>query len=101
MKNKKNLLLINVIDDNNEKSVYEIKTNAEYLRQALDDADGITYSGDEGEFGLMITEINGVVADYNIDQSYWAFYVNGEYCNYGVDEQPVLDGDIFSIEYTK
>ena len=28
------------------------------------------------------------------------FYVNDEYCNYGVSEQPVEDGDKFSIVYT-
>ena len=49
----------------------------------------------------MVVEINGVTADYNVDQSYWAFYVNDEYCNYGVDSQPVADGDVFRIEYTK
>ena len=27
-------------------------------------------------------------------------YINGEYCNYGISEQPVADGDVFKIEYT-
>ena len=31
---------------------------------------------------------------------YWSFYVNDEYCNYGIDSQPVHDGDKFRIEYT-
>lgn len=92
---------INVVDDDGNTTTYTVKTDAEFLRQAMDEADGLTYSGDESEYGLMITEVNGVVADYNVDQSYWAFYVNGEYCNYGVDSQPVADKDSFSIEYTK
>ena len=44
--------------------------------------------------------VNGVKADYTADGAYWAFFVNGEYCNYGIEEQPVLDGDVFSIVYT-
>lgn len=49
----------------------------------------------------MVTVVNGVSADYNVDGSYWAFYVNDEYCQFGVDEQPVNDKDTFKIEYTK
>ena len=67
----------------------------------MEEAKGLTFSGDESDYGLMVVEINGVTADYNVDQSYWAFYVNDEYCNYGVDSQPVADGDVFRIEYTK
>lgn len=92
---------INVVDDAGSNTSYAVKTDAEFLRQAMDEADGLTYSGDESEYGLMVTEVNGVVADYNVDQSYWAFYVNDDYCNYGVDTQPVTDGDVFRIEYTK
>ena len=33
--------------------------------------------------------------------AYWGFSVNGQYCNYGIDEQPVEDGDAFVIAYTK
>jgi hypothetical protein len=36
-----------------------------------------------------------------LDGAYWSFNVNGEYCNYGVSEQPVEDGDAFEIVYTK
>lgn len=92
---------IDVVNDAGEKKVYNVKTDAEYLRQAMEETDGLTFSGTEGDYGMMVIEVNGVTADYNVDQSYWAFYVNDEYCNYGVDEQPVADGDVFRIEYTK
>lgn len=92
---------IEVINDLGEKTSYDVKTDAEYLRGAMDDADGLEYSGDEGEYGLMVMVVNGVTADYNVDGAYWAFYVNDEYCQFGVDEQPVNDKDTFKIEYTK
>lgn len=92
---------IDVVNDAGETVTYEINTDAEFLRQAMDEADGLTYFGDETDYGLLVYEVNGVNADYSVDQSYWAFYVNDEYCNYGVDEQPVADGDVFRIEYTK
>lgn len=91
---------IDVVNDVQETVTYEIKTDAEYLRQAMEEAEGLTFSGSESEFGMMVDTVNGLKADYNENGAYWAFYVNGDYCNYGIDSQPVLDGDVFSIEYT-
>ena len=78
---------------------YEVATDAEYLRQAMDEAEGLTYSGTESEFGMMVEVVNGEQAVYAEDNAYWAFYVNGEYGQYGIDSQPVNDGDKFGIVY--
>lgn len=94
-------ITIEVVDNNAASTLYEVNTDAEYLRQAMDEARGLEYSGTEGEYGLMVETVNGVTADWNVDQSYWSFWVNGEYCNYGIDSQPVVDGDAFQIIYTK
>ena len=79
---------------------YELNTDAQYLRQAMEEADGLTFSGAESEYGMMVDTVNGETADYSADSSYWSFYVNGEYCNYGIETQPVEDGDVFGIVYT-
>ena len=79
---------------------YELKTDAQYLRQAMEEADGLVFSGTESEYGMMVEAVNGDLADYDADGAYWSFYVNGEYCNYGIDTQPVEDGDVFGIIYT-
>lgn len=94
-------ITIEVINSAEESEVYEVKTDAEYLQQAMDEAEGLVYSGEEGDFGLMVTEVNGEAAIYEENGAYWAFMVNGEYCNYGIAEQPVEDGDEFQIVYTK
>lgn len=94
-------ITIEVIDDNAASTVYEVHTDAEYLRQAMEEADGLVFSGNESEYGLMVETVNGVTPDWSVDQSYWGFYVNGEYCNYGIDFQPVTDGDAFQIIYSK
>ncbi len=91
---------IDVVNDVQEKTTYEIRTDAEYLRRAMEETEGLTFSGSESEYGMMVDTVNGVKADHNVNGAYWAFYVNGGYCNYGIDSQPVLDGDVFTIEYT-
>lgn len=93
---------IEVVNSKGESTVYEVKTEEQYLRGAMDDAKekGLEFSGDEGEYGLMIHTINGERAVYN-EGAYWYFYVNDGECGYGVDEQPVKNGDAFKIVYTK
>ena len=91
---------IEVIMDDNTSTVYEVDTEGEYLLDAMLEADELAFEGEDGIYGLSISVINGVRADYTLDGAYWAFYVNDEYCNYGVSEQPIEDGDNFSIIYT-
>ena len=96
-------ITIEVIDSKEKSTVYELKTDAQYLIEAMEEAkeQGLTYEGEEGQYGLSISIVNGERADYTLDCAYWSFNVNGEYCNYGVSEQPIEDGDAFEIVYTK
>ena len=93
---------LTVVDMDVKETNYNIKTDALVLKELMDqlEKDGFSYGGSESEYGLMVDTINGVRADYTLDGAYWSFYVNDEYCNYGVSEQPVNDGDSFEIVYT-
>lgn len=93
-------ITIEVVDNNADTTAYNLNTDAEFLRQAMEEAEGLTFSGSESEYGMMVDTVNGIRADYTEDQAYWSFYVNDEYCNYGIDTQPVNDQDKFSIVYT-
>ena len=93
-------ITIEVMTVDGTASVYEVDTDAQYLIGAMEEADGLTFEGEDGVYGLSISTINGVRADYTLDGAYWAFFVNDEYCNYGVSQQPIEDGDAFSIVYT-
>ena len=58
-------------------------------------------AGDTGEYGLYVKEVNGITADYDVDQSYWAFYIDGEYAMSGVDTTEIVDGAVYRLAYTK
>ena len=92
-------ITIEVIGKEKAAITYEVSTDAEFLRQAMEEAEGLEFSGTESEYGLMVSTVNGETADYSVDCSYWSFYVNDAYCNYGIDSQPVMDGDAFKIVY--
>jgi hypothetical protein len=83
-----------------EQSVtFTIKTDAETLGDALL-AHGLI-AGDQGDFGLYVKVVNGITADYDVDQSYWGFSKNGEYMMTGVDGTAIADGEVYELTYTK
>ena len=57
-------------------------------------------SGDESEYGLYITSVNGITADWTTENAYWAFYINGEYAETGVDATPITEGAVYSLTKT-
>lgn len=89
---------IEVIDNAQKSTVYTVNTDAEYLRQAMEEADGLEFSGTESEYGIMLDTVNGLRVDNK--GAYWSIIVNGEYGMYGVDSQPVADGDAYQLVYT-
>ncbi len=90
---------VEVVDHEQKSVTYTGHTDAEYLRQALEELENFELKGLEDDYGLYVLTVNGVTADFDADSAYWGFYVNGEVCNYGVDTQPVEDGDTFRIVY--
>ncbi|MBE5781562.1 MAG: DUF4430 domain-containing protein [Clostridiales bacterium] len=76
-----------------------IKTDKETVGDALMEHELI--SGDVGEFGLYVKNVNGILADYDVDGYYWAFYINGEYAMTGVDMTPIHEGENYRLERAK
>lgn len=91
-------ITIEVVNSKKENVVYQVNTDAEFLKGAMEDAENLEFSGTADQYGLTLKTVNGEYADFV--SAYWATYVNGEYCLYGIDSQPVNDGDAFKIEYT-
>lgn len=87
---------IMVLDDSGSVTAYTVGTDALYLQQVMEQAEGLSFELSDG----MVHTVNGLRADYVLDGAYWGFFVNGDYCSYGIAQQPVADGDSFSIVYT-
>ena len=87
-------------DDKGEKTSAEYTAKAgDTLRDVLEANDMI--EGTESEYGLMITAVNGLTADYNTDGAYWALYKDGEYMMTGADGEILTDGAVYGLVYTK
>lgn len=57
--------------------------------------------GDDSEYGLYVKTVNGILADYDVDKSYWAFYINGEYAMTGIDATNIDTEAKYQLAYTK
>ena len=83
-----------------EKTVtFTVKTDKDTVGAAL--LEHALIAGDESEYGLYVKVVNGITADYDVDQSYWAFYVDGEYAASGVDTTSITEGVTYQLAYTK
>lgn len=83
-----------------EKSVViTLKTDEKMLEDALLKENLI--AGDESEYGLYIKTVNGIIADFDADQTYWAIYKDGEYMMEGAGVTEVASGKEYEFVRTK
>ena len=88
--------IFNVVDKEGTETQFEIHTDKETVGEALKELELI--DGEEGEYGLYVKTVNGITADYDKDGVYWAFYINGEYAQTGIDATAITEGDNYSLK---
>ena len=89
----KTVLVQVVVED--QSVTFTLKTDREMLGDALLDHGLI--EGESGAYGLYVKKVNGILADYDVDATYWALYKNGEYSMTGVDTTPIADGEHYEL----
>ncbi len=77
---------------------FTIKTDKTILGDALIENELV--KGEQGDYGLYIKEVNGILADYSLTQSYWSFYIDGEIAITGVDGTKISEGGHYELVYT-
>ena len=85
-----------VVDKEGNETVFEIHTDKTTVGEALLEVGLI--DGDVEDYGLYVKEVNGITADYDVDGTYWAFYINDEYASTGVDSTNITEGDNYSFK---
>ena len=88
-----------VTDKDGKTTDFEINTDKTIVGEALQELGLI--EGDESEFGLFVKKVNGITADFDIDKTYWAFYVNGSYASSGVDTTEIKEGESYAFKVEK
>ena len=86
---------VSVVHGDGAKKDFEIKTNEEFLRGALEQEKLI--EGDDGEYGLYIMSVDGETADESIQQWWCVNDAEGNMLPTSVDQTAIQDGDIYEI----
>lgn len=77
---------------------FEYSTEAEFLGEVLKENELV--EGEEGEYGLFITSVDGEKADDTKEQ-WWCITKGGAQVNTSADKTPVQDGDKFELTLTE
>ena len=88
-----------VVDGEGKETNFEIHTDKTSVGEALLELKLI--EGEDSAYGLYVKKVNGITADYDVDQTYWAFYINGEMAMTGVDATDVEAGATYSFKVEK
>lgn len=91
--------VLTVVDGDGKETDYEVHTDKKTVGDALLDVDFI--AGEEGEYGLYVKTVNGITADYDVDQTYWSFYIGDEYAVTGVDATDIEEGVTYTLKVEK
>lgn len=87
---------LEVVDSEGARSLFNVKTNEKTVGAALLALDLI--AGEDSQYGLYVKTVNGITADYDTDGSYWAFYIDGEYAQTGVDSTDIKAGATYTLK---
>ncbi len=89
---------VEVIHGDGKAETFEYSTEAEFLGEILKENELV--EGEEGEYGLFITSVDGEKADDTKEQ-WWCITKGGAQVNTSVDKTPVQDGDKFELTLTE
>ena len=78
---------------------FTIHTDKETLADAL--LEHKLVDGEDGPYGLYVKKVNGIVADYDTDQTYWSLSKNGTDMMVGVDGAEISDGEQYELTRKK
>jgi len=93
------LFLFECTDGTQTTAAWNVRTDETTVGKALLGVGLI--AGEPSDMGLMVQEVNGLKADYEADQSWWAFYIDGEMAVTGVDATDIDPDKTYAFVYTK
>ena len=90
---------VTVVHADGSEKEFSYETDEEYVGPVLVEAGLI--KGNDGPYGLEITEVDGETAIYATDGAYWAIYEGDKYATTGIDKVNVTAGGSYTLKYER
>lgn len=91
---------IEVVVEVGEYSVtFTVKTDEKMLDKALLEHELI--EGEYGQYGISVYKVNGIEADWERDNAYWAIYIGEEYAMTGASGIEITDGAVYRFVWER
>ena len=88
---------VTVIHADGTEKKFDYRTDETKLGALLEEKGLISSEGaDQG----MFHTVDGEKADWNVNQSYWAFYIGEDYAMTGIYDTDITDGATYKLVYT-
>lgn len=91
-------ITVEVIHQDGTNKNFEYTTDKEFLGDLLSE-EGLI-QGDEGAYGLFVTEVDGEKSQFDQDGSWWQLSQNGTPAQSGADSLAIEDGAHYTWTYT-
>lgn len=88
-----------VTDINGGNALFSVKTDEKTVGGALTSLEIV--KGEQGSYGLFIKSVLGITADFDKTQTYWAFYIDGQYATSGIDTTDIEQGKTYELRVSK
>lgn len=88
-------ITVQVVYKDESSKDFEIKTDREFLGEALLD-EKLVEGGEKGAYGLFITTVDGYTAD-SAKQEWWCITKDGGQVNTSADLTPIADGEHYEL----
>ncbi len=89
-------VVVHVKTQDGTETEHKISTDKKMLGAALTEAGLIVLDQD----GYIVT-VNGITLNWDNDQAYWAFFINDQYADHGVNDEVISPDAIYTFTYTK
>ena len=94
-----NTFLFEVITEDDMSYFWVVHTDYTTVGEALLEHDLVR--GDMTDFGLFVTEINGIVADFDDGGAWWALHIDGELAMTGVMDVEIEPDTTYAFVFTR
>ncbi|GAA6411748.1 hypothetical protein K040078D81_58650 [Blautia hominis] len=91
-------ITVKVVHGDSSEKDFEYKTDEAYLGAVIQDNKLV--EGEEGEYGLFMTSVDGEKVDES-KQQWWCLTKGGEQVNTSADQTLIEDGDTFELTLTE